>query len=440
MRRFSFSSKSLLAAIALCGCASGAAPEQVSNQEAPMRATFYQASLQDVRLPSRPPLTIRDAEAPVPPPFAPDGRRGCERPHCGPEQNSRIGFAFARKTPAVVWKAPMPSGFRAAFVLATADRIVLDGEHAWLLLDHAGKTLQQESRADGDICADPNTSLFYAPTQSGYLAAYDLSDGKRRFLLSLYFGNDFQRSFILPMGRRLLAASVERPSDPHGARQPNMAVVEVHELSTPLELSEIGRLKSERLVNDIKRRTATLLVAAHDDTIALATADSVYLADADLKLRTELRSEFEPLQISFDEHARIYAVVRRTGEEIEFWVLTESGQRVARVALPSGFTPTAPPIVRFDHSVYLIDSRRVLAIDGSKRVLWDRTLGSLAGAVTDADNSLLVSAGDTIVSITSNGEQRIVFRAEGDTLTSPPSVTPSGDLLVAGERYLYFLR
>ena len=406
-----------------------------------MRPTFYQASLQDVRLPPQPPVTIRDEAAPVPPPAVRGTPRGCERPYCGPEQNSRIAFAFSRKTTAVAWKVPIPSGFRAEFVLASADRIVLDLRRAWLLLDHAGKVVQQEARAAGDIVADSNLGLLYAPTESGYLAAYNLSEGKRTFLLSLYFANDFLRSFILPLGRRLLVASVERQNDPHGKREPNMAVVELHEFSMPFELSDAGRLKSERRVNDIKRRTATLKVAARGDTVALATDNAVYLADTDLKLQTELTSEFEPLHLSLDELSRIHMTVRRTGGEAEYWTLTPSGQRTARVPLPSEFTPTEPPIIAFDRSVYLIDSSRVLAIDPStQRIRWDRMLGSVAGAVTDADNALLVSAGNAIVGISTSGEPHVVFRAEGDVLTSPPSVTPSGDLIVAGERFLYLLR
>jgi hypothetical protein len=266
-----------------------------------------------------------------------------------------------------------------------------------------------------------------------------LSDGKQAFLLSLYFANTFRRELILRKAQRFLVVSVEEQRSPHSERVPNMSVVELHEMSTPLVLSEVGRVKSERRLNDLKRRTSRLLAAAHGGNVVLATDNAVYVADDELKLRTELTSDFEPAGLSLDEGGTIYLSVRYKGAP-ELWVVTPSGERVARVPLPLGFTPIAPPIVGYDHSVYLVSAGRILAVGSSGQVLWDRALASVVGAVVGSDNGLLVSAGDSIVSLAATGEQQAVFRAEGDVLTSPPSMTAAGDVLVAGEKNVYSLR
>jgi hypothetical protein len=216
-------------------------------------------------------------------------------------------------------------------------------------------------------------------------------------------------------------------------------VTRMHEITTPLALSESGRLTSERRLNDLKRRTATLLVAAHGDTLALATVNAVYLADYELKLHSGLSGDFEPLQMSLDEQSRIYMVVRTQGA-LELWVVTTAGQRIARVRLPSEFTPMAPPMVGFDHSVYLVSPNGIVAVSPAGKIAWTQAPESVAGAVVDSDNSILVSAGATLTRWSPQGDPRVLFRTDGERLTTPPSVTPSGELVVAGEKSIFLLR
>jgi hypothetical protein len=133
-------------------------------------------------------------------------------------------------------------------------------------------------------------------------------------------------------------------------------------------------------------------------------------------------------------------VVESAGQRA-LWIVGRTGARVARPPLPAGLDVLAPPIVGYDHMVYLLGAQRIVAVSPAGAVLWDRALdGVAAGAVVTADRKLLVTTGAALDVYDAQGRRERLFTAEGDVLVTPAAATPDGDLVVAGRRFLYRLR
>jgi hypothetical protein len=413
-------------------------PEAARAQEKKMSSTFYQSSREDTRAPAKPPVTIRDAIASWP--AEPAGGTECLRRFCNSERNSRSPFARAPRAYRQRWRAELSSQLRPAYVVAAGDRAAVVGLSSWALLDDSGALLHEEPMGDGEAVLDPGNDLVYFPNTNGRVAADSLRDGRQSFFLSVYFGDSFARAFIHRVGSRVIVLSIEQPTDPLRLSEPTLSVIEAHELQTPFVLSEVGRLKSAREVNHLFRDTVKLLAAMHDDRLVLATTDRVYTADVDLRLERELTGSFEPLQLSLDGSGRIYLVVRAEGA-LFLWALTTEGERVLNVRLPAELDRfDGPPIVGFDHRVYLVSGQRIRAIDRDGTTVWEHLAAyPVAGALITAGHELLVSAGSQVAAFDGKGDRSVLFEATGETLLTPPVLTRAGELLIASSRHLYCL-
>ena len=177
----------------------------------------------------------------------------------------------------------------------------------------------------------------------------------------------------------------------------------------------------------------------HGDTLALATDDNVFLADFDLKLQRQFTGKFHPLFLSMDEVPRLYMIVR-VESGLELWVLSQTGERILRWSLPSGFEPSSPPAVGFDHAVFLIAPHRLVAIDPSGATRWDQSEeGEVAGAGVTPEGNLIVAAGANLFVYDAAGKRTRLFTVPDDVFVTAPVIDEKGDLLVAGRRRLYCL-
>jgi hypothetical protein len=284
---------------------------------------------------------------------------------------------------------------------------------------------------------DPVHSLIYAVDQNGALAAYRFADGRQVFTTSLAYGDTFWRQYLARSGNHLLIASIEIEAFPHRPTPPNRSVIEVKELTEPLRVDPSGALLSVRDVGHLRAESSKIAVAMHGGTVAFAVPNRVYIADLNLKVSTALEDSFEPVMMSLDEGGRIYLLARR-GEAISLWIVTPQGHRLGAYDLPGDFgTPTVPPIVGYDHRVYLMGAGRALAVNPDGKPAWDEPVSGPASAT--ADNQLLVSRGPALIAVDAKGAQHMVHQFAGDTLKTAPVTAADGSILVAGAQKLYRL-
>jgi hypothetical protein len=405
------------------------------TREHNMQPMFYPSSAKATSAPA--PVAIRQGSASPLPAARPMGLTYTLRAWGNAERNSRLPYQVKPLAEHPKWQVDLPAHFDAEHVLAGGGRIVVEGPDGWLLLDGSGRILQRDRRSEGEITVDPLHGVFYAPTPVGYVGAYSLMDGRREFFVTALFGSEYRRALIERRQRRMLIVSVQRPTDPHATVEANRSVIELQDLGEPLQYGDERWLKSAKRVDYLKGATADVLTALHRDTLVLAVDDGLYVADFNLKLQRQLTGQFQPLFLSLDESGRVYLIVR-IESGLELWVLTLAGERLMRVPMPNGFEPATPPVVGFDHSIYLAGQHRVLALDPAGAVRWDHSADAeIAGVAITPAGDLVVAAGPELFSYDQAGQRTRLFLTDGDVLATPPAVNERGELLVAGKRRLY---
>jgi hypothetical protein len=168
--------------------------------------------------------------------------------------------------------------------------------------------------------------------------------------------------------------------------------------------------------------------------LVLAGADRVYFFGQDLRLHNLWTGSFRSFFMSLDEAGGVYLVV---GPTVRMWKLTPEARRAWEVSLPqSAIWPVQPPIVGYDHTVYLVSEKQILAISWDGRVLWQKPgTGPIKGAFVTANDLLVTTEGSQIAAWNLAGERKLLFDA-GEPLTTPPVMT-EGHLFVASSRHLF---
>jgi sugar lactone lactonase YvrE len=148
--------------------------------------------------------------------------------------------------------------------------------------------------------------------------------------------------------------------------------------------------------------------------------------------------------MSLDESGFVYVIVLTEGadgvQRHAVWVLTPQGERLMDVTLPE-MTDYSPPIVGYNHQVYILLEDRILAISSEGDVLWNEGAGGpIAGAVVTADGQLVVAAGSLIVAFDAAGERSVLYYEEGTQWMTPPVLTERQRLFIASQQHLYCLQ
>ncbi|MEK7404891.1 MAG: PQQ-binding-like beta-propeller repeat protein [Acidobacteriota bacterium] len=366
---------------------------------------------------------------------------GCPRRYCTAELNSRLPASLPGGDWRIKWQASLNPALPPAAIIAGADRVVTQGAGLWQLFDAAGKELAQGRLGFGEVVLDPRHRLFYALHRSNMLTAHQMSDGAAAFRTSPAYGDIFRRPFLGRAGNRLLLVGVERQIPAMPPRPPTRSLVEFIEFSEPPKVHANGLLFSVTRRGRLDLGTAKLIAAMRGETFLLAVPGRIYLADISLNVQRAFDAEFEPLLMSLDESGRIYLVVSIGEEQKALWVLSPEGKRLGAFALkPEHQALVAPPIVGYDHRIYLLTRALVVALDAEGKLLWERPAGgAAAGAGVTVDDRLLVSAGEEIAVFDANGERRMLYRFRGQPLLTPPVLTAAGEILVASAQRLYCL-
>jgi hypothetical protein len=398
----------------------------------------YRAGRATVLTPESGPIRDGAAARPVLP--ARPSEPGYICPYGNQQQNSRVPFALPSGSWEVQWRAEWEPAVRPVFVFQEDDRILVRGEE-WRLLDANGRVVFSGAGGGGSVVLDSPHGLFYRMTSNGDLSAVRLSDGKPRFQHQPSRGDVFTRPLIARRGDRILIGGNERMLDPTGIKLPAESTLEILDVPEPVETSGLGTLTSGTVAGMLQLPSPKVQFAAGADTIVAAAPGRIWIVDWDLNIRKTLEGDFNPLALTLDEAGRLYIVTRKN-DRLALWLLTPEGDRLFAFELPSG-TPdlTVPPVVGYDHRVYLIAGRQILAVGADGRLEWTKpATAAVGGAVVTASGELLLTEGDSIASWDAQGQRTVLFSSGGDAFKTPPILTVNGRLLAASATRLYNLR
>ncbi len=380
---------------------------------------------------------ITPATVPAPAPRAvPGADAQVLQPFVNAQQNSRLGVPAGNgKTWALKWRASISDNVQATTLLAAGERILAYGEMSWQLFDGRGNAIQERTIGESGATLDPQQSLFYAADQFGRLAAFNLNDGKPAFTMLLRQTKAFRRTFIDRRGALLITVGFQLAVDAH-KEDPQYSIAEVTDLHDPGNRKSWIDPGGPVIAHDLVAHTNLMLPAMIGSSLVLALRDGVYVLDSALEIRHALTGSFVPAALSLDE-AGIHLVVQ-AGQTVSLWLLKPDGERVYSFDLPPGITRLlGPPIVGYNHVVYLISGRHILAVGQDGKLDWSREATSpIAGAAVTADDQLLTSEGSQVAAWDAKGERRVLFTFP-EALTTAPILTKSGELLAAGRSGLF---
>jgi hypothetical protein len=378
--------------------------------------------------PGAPPAGAPPRELPLPakalrPAEPSSGAAHATRAFLNDSQNGRSAFRLPPGPWALRVRAPLPWGVAARAVLTDGVRVLIDAPGRWVLLDSNGRLVRLAAPGSSCPVLDPAAKVFYYLTDRfGVIEAVSLDTGARLWDFQPDLPDGAARSDLRIRGRTLVAIATRA-----GGRSP----VESFDLGPNPAVNE-GVLTSARRVAALEYAGAPL-AAASGERLALALKDRIVLTDWQLRLRDEFERPVEPAAVSLDEIGRVYLLSGPPAAR-QLAVYSPRGEQIYRVDLGRDTSRfPVPPLVSFEHEVYLLLGDRVVALsaEGDKR--WILPLGRVAGGIVTADGSLLVTAGPQLAAIGADGGKRVLAAVDEPFLTAPV-LTEGGEVLAATAR------
>ncbi len=391
---------------------------------------------------AEPPQELRIADAllvPIPDAF-PEPTDDFVRAFANEQLNSRVNCMLPEGTWEVLWKTALSARTASSHILRHADRILVEGSSQWQLLDTKGGSLAVGALDPGGITLDTARGIFYSMTPSGYLAARNLADGSPAFYLAVDFGNAFFHPFLASRKSHLLASGIERQLVPN-ATSPLASNLQLMDLGDQLAVDKDRILTSFRTLKNLMRTSANIHAALNGDSFVLATDNLIYIADTQFVIRKIYAGYFSPIAMSLDERGNMYLLARSLHSAQVLMVATPEGElsciREVSGSLPPG---TPPPIVSFDHSIYVLQENWVQSFGQRGMPLWKEFAGGdIAGGVVTPDGTLVVAAGSIVSAFDREGKRTILRFFPGEALCSQPLLCSDGSIYVATEDSLYRL-
>jgi hypothetical protein len=378
---------------------------------------------------------------PAPAPAKPDGK-GYVSFFANPAANSRSSFGLPQGPLAPRWSVALPDSANPRSILQDRDRIVLFGRR-WLLLDIQGRTIAAGYGEGGPIGLDMAHGLFYRLAAGASMAAVRTADGVQRFTYPTSHGDRYSWSLLARRGDRVLIGGNQLDIKPRDSGPPQSlsSVVDRVELPEPLHIDDMGGVETDIPDKRLYFSSHEVLFAGTDQVLAAASPGRVFIVDWDLKVSRALEASFAPVGMSLDEAGRIYLVVKREGKPDALWAIAPEGALLYSFEFPMGTGKLiAPPIVAWDHRVYLLSDRQIVSLGVDGKSNWIRsTEGAVAGAVVLPDGRLLVAEGPAIAAWDADGKRTVVYNTGGDAFRTPPVPTAAGAVLAATATHLHCL-
>lgn len=368
--------------------------------------------------------------------------------YLNPQRNSRLNSIFPdSKLWEIKWRTELNSDEIPGHILFNDERIIIQYESGWQLFDTSGKHITEGIRAEGDILIDKAENIFYINDPTGFIEAIDIITGKTIFYVHPYFGKGFKKSVMFSDGNKILCISNELPIITHDSPTefPETTLFEIIELENSRETDDDKILSSTKQLAHLFCKTSRFIAAFHDSTIILAVPNHIYFIDAKLNVTKDLCENFIPLEMSIDEDMRIYLLAEIIEDDkiikTALWIIDSVGNLISDVEInPLRNDFLTPPVIDFEHNVFIRYEDRILAIEPYGSVLWEQNIQKPLSGFNSAKNYLLTSEGNILTALDKNGERKFIHHFEDEELTTAPLLTNSNEILVTTQNFLYCLK
>ena len=431
--------------LALALCASAGQDSRVAGRPGrapagrkPVIDVSFRKGLQTPDKVDAPVAPIRDVAAGALPAAASQDGSAYPRALANAALNARV-TAILPRAYRERWKAEHGLRETPQAALCASGRVLVYGGGSWRLLDDRGKSVAQGSYGSGPIVLDAGNNLFYTVNANGYLVAIKLADGVLLFRHSLDYADNLVRPLVARIGDRLLAGGSELRSYPETRVPPSLTAFEFIDLDAPLRTNDSGSVLSLKDSGVLEVSTSRVWSAIAGSELVFAVSGRVYWASTNLKVKSAVEGDFEPLSLSLDESARAYLLVE-SGGGMRLWVLARDGHRTVDYPVPLPQRDlVAPPAIGYDHRIFLVGAHLVVALDSAGKLLWERPVaGRVQGASVTPDGRLLVGAGNELLAVGADGETTVLYRLP-EPLSAAPAIILNREILAVSAKTIYCL-
>lgn len=360
------------------------------------------------------------------------------------ERNSRLNSTLPTGDLwEVKWRSEINPSAYPWFLLLKDDRIIIQNESGWQLFDLSGKFIGEGVKAEGDILINNIEPDFYVNDPSGFMEAFDLNSGKSKFLFYPYFGKGFNRSIIFSDGSKIINLAAELPVMTHNSpiKNPELTILETINLGNSKVIDQDGVLNSAAQLNNLLCKAGGVIYVIHHSTIILAVPNHIYFLDSNLEITKEFTENFVPLEMSIDEEMRIYLLAEINAEEKQknvLWVIDSTGNMLINTEIePLKNNFLSPPAIGFEHTAYIRDENKIIAVDTTGNVLWKEFTQKPLAGITVTKDYLLTAEGNLLSAFDSRGGRKFIYQFEDELSTS--ALIVENQIFVATHKHLYCL-
>jgi len=357
-------------------------------------------------------------------------------------QNSRC----ANQLPEDQWhignKKEIYPDFNPRYILYIPNSVYIRGDMLWMLLDSKGNDISTSVGGSGErayISHETKTLIQSEP--GGKISIRTLSNGESTATFNAKFGSSMAHALIYTLGEKVFFAGSKLPVP--GVQSDSQ------DLFSILERADIpSGDKSSRdllLEDEIKSKPKPVLfdsphicAVGFEDNVIVAEENRILFFDTSLQVVNLIKGEFKPVALSVDEMCRMHMIVSVEGKS-ELWIVNREGGKECTIPLFKPFDKVEiPPIIGFDHTVYLITQNHILAACPDGRILWELPAKDIIkGAVITQDGKLLVTEGGEVAFYSLGGDRETLFKLEDEVICTPPVLSSDGKISFASEKNLY---
>ncbi|MFN0103818.1 MAG: hypothetical protein ACKV2U_17260 [Bryobacteraceae bacterium] len=368
-------------------------------------------------------MTARQTGLPPAAPASPEGAPGCLRPFANERLNSRLPRALPSGKWSPAWSAAIDGALMPTAVLASGPHALVLGRTAFQLFVQ-GKPVAHGERMGEDAEILPVEGVFLQPDRYSRIATYSLGAGSPEKYFTANGANDTLRTFIHRRAGNTIVASADEsrsPSDPTPNRTVYLQVFNAAGEQTANRDADTGRLR----------------LAMHNDFIITARPNAIDFLDLALNAPRRIEAQMTPQGLSLDESGRVYLLCEINRRQ-RLWIVSPTGEYAA-VPMPDGVVAFhRPPVVGYDHRVYLLSLNRIVTVNDAGQLDWQfNAPARVAGATVLTEGHLIAATGDTIIALNPKGESQILCQVPGEQLMASPILGSAGELYALTDRRLH---
>ncbi len=369
-------------------------------------------------------VTPRPGTLPPLTPAAPGAPSGYLRPYANERLNSRLTRPLPPGPFAPSWNVAIDPGLKPTGVLASGASVLALGLTAYQLFVEQ-KPVAHAVTTGRDAELLPGNNAFLIPDRHGRIASFNLTSAAAGVHLSPAGGVASKRTYLhrRPNGVTLVASSDESAS-PHNPEPSVVVYLQVFDAAGQATATRDGL-------------NVPLHVAMHEDFPVLARPGALEFLDLSLNAQRRLEIDMTPHGLSLDETGRSYLLCAVKNRQ-QLWIIAPTGEYAATPLSDGATAFQRPPVVGYDHRIYLLALNRILCYTAAGQLDWQyEAPARVAGASVSTDGHLLTAIGDSIVALNPEGEPRTLCRMPGEQLMGSPILGSAGELYALTGRRLH---